>query len=512
MIDALIFLHSRAHELPYALTTLMGWTTQVIAIDTGTDDEAAAVANRYGARVVRLEGQDRRDLSLLDVPWMSEWFFHISPEEFVTPALRDELRAAAARGDAPAYAVRRKAYDGGRLHDDPEGRADLRLFRRGAAASSRVVLAEPLLYRVRPPTVPQPRSRPGILREAAPGTFAERFGHLVPRGQRVIVTGGSGFIGSNLVEFYHQAGAHVVNLDHGPPLDARFRHLWRGIDLLDREGLAAKVRDYQPELFLHVAARTDLREKYDPAGFAANITGIENVLSALEGLTSLRRIVVTSTQLVCPLGYQPKHDEDYCPHTTYGQSKVATERLTRLWEKAPCPWTLVRPTSIWGPGFEEPYRRFFLSLARRRYVHQGDSNPLRSFGFVGNIVYEYAAVARAPESAVAGKTFYFADFEPVRVRDWAELITREMGLPSPRRVPLRLLRAAAKVGDLASRAGWKSPPLTSFRLRNMLSNSVNDTSPLKAVIGELPYGLEEGVRMTVKWLKEVGLINVPGRD
>jgi nucleoside-diphosphate-sugar epimerase len=349
------------------------------------------------------------------------------------------------------------------------------------------------------------------MREAPPGTFSEKFGHLVPRGQRVVITGGSGFIGNNLVEFYHQAGAEVVNLDHGPPRRERHRHLWRAVDLLDRDRLARQVRELQPQVFLHVAARTDLDEKCDPAGFAANITGVDNLLAALEGLTSLRRLVVTSTQLVCPLGYQPKHDQDYCPHTTYGQSKVATERLTRRWDKAPCPWTLVRPTSIWGPGFEEPYRRFFLSLARRRYVHQGDANPLRSFGFVGNVVFEYAALARAPEAAVAGKTFYFADFEPVRVREWAELISREMGLAPPRQVPLGILRAAAKVGDFASTVGWKSPPLTSFRLKNMLSNSVSETAPLRAVIGELPYSLEEGVRMTVKWLRDVGLIDVPGR-
>jgi nucleoside-diphosphate-sugar epimerase len=171
----------------------------------------------------------------------------------------------------------------------------------------------------------------------------------------------------------------------------------------------------------------------------------------------------------------------------------------------------VRPTSIWGPGFEEPYRGFFLALARGRYVHPGGADPRRSFGFAGNVVYEYVKLSQAPQESVAGRTFYLTDYEPVRVRQWAEVITREMGIKSPRQIPLGALRVAARAGDVAAKLGWKSPPLTSFRLRNMLTDSVSDTTNLQAVVGPLPYTLEEGVRMTVKWLRDVGLIDVPGR-
>jgi nucleoside-diphosphate-sugar epimerase len=520
MIDALIVARDQARDLPFCLTTLLGWTNRIFVIDAGSSDATGEVARRYGAHVVRRDyanANEHRQWALENLPWQSPWVLLVEPEEVVTPALRDALKQIAAGTSNRRYEVRRGHHARHLVHTltESDGRRKTRFFPRSCGfppGDPDDALREPILFCLGREIGAPPRPRPpGAIREAPPGTFAERFGSLARPGQRVVVTGGSGFIGSTLVEFYHQAGAQVVNLDYGPPRSDRYSDLWRELNLLDRDRLAQQVGDLEPELFFHLAARTDLDEKQDPAGYAANITGVDNLLAAVEGLSSLQRLIVTSTQLVAPLGYRPIHDQDYRPDTVYGQSKVATEVLTRLWDKAPCPWTLVRPTSIWGPGFEEPYRRFFLALARGRYVHPGRADPRRSFGFAGNVVYEYVKLSQAPEESVAGKTFYLTDYEPVRVRQWAEVITREMGITPPRQIPLAALRLAARAGDVAAKFGWKSPPLTSFRLRNMLTNSVSDTANLQEVVGPLPYTLEEGVRMTVKWLRDVGLIDVPGR-
>jgi nucleoside-diphosphate-sugar epimerase len=334
----------------------------------------------------------------------------------------------------------------------------------------------------------------------------ERFAHLAQAGQRVLVTGGSGFIGSNVVAFYDGAGAEVLNLDRVAPPEERYARLWRDVDLTDEGRLTRLVREFRPDLVLHLAARTDLDERSDIGGYSANVAGVRNLLRAMEGVGSLQRAIITSTQLVCRLGYLPKNDHDYNPHTSYGQSKVATERLTRAWQDAPCPWTLVRPTSIWGPGFGQPYKPFFLAVAKRRYLHPRGANPLRSFGFVGNGVYQLASLVRAPVEQVAGKTFYMADYQAVRIRDWANLIREEMGVSKLREVPLGALRAAARVGDVATKLGVRRFPLTSFRLQNMLSDNVVDMSDVERIVGALPYSLEEGVRITVNWLREIGAV------
>jgi len=359
-------------------------------------------------------------------------------------------------------------------------------------ASDAVVVVDRAPLRARPVPADLP-SRPW-----------ERFGSMVRPGQRVIVTGGSGFIGTNLIEFYDRAGAEVINIDFQAPRNPAHQRFWRNVNICNLDAYNRVVREFEPELFLHLAARTDLDEKRDIKGYSANFVGVENTLRILEETRSLRRIIITSSQLVCRPGYVPRDYEDYAPHTLYGQSKVQTELITRAWKNAPCPWTLIRPTSIWGPWFHIPYKTFFLAVAERKYMHQRGVNPIRSFGFVYNGVFEYAAMTLAPERAVDRQTFYLSNSEPIHIREWADMIQREMGVKPLREIPLSYLVAAAKIGDLCQSMGWKDPPLTSFRLKNLTGDNTCDMTPVTRIIGEMPYSVEEGVRTTVDWMRREG--------
>lgn len=374
------------------------------------------------------------------------------------------------------------------------------------------VTSEPFVYGSAAGRVPESgavSAAPGRVWRAErgmPSPPEARFGALVKPGQRVIVTGGSGFIGTNLVDFYRRAGAEVINIDCQPPRDPAHQSFWRNVNICQAEPYNRIVRDFEPELFFHLAARTDLDETRDVGAYAANSVGVENTLRALEGSRSLRKIIITSSQLVCRPGYTPKNEEDYAPHTIYGQSKILTERITRAWKNAPCPWTLIRPTSIWGPWFHIPYKTFFLAVAERKYMHQRGVNPIRSFGFVSNGVYEYARMVLAEGASVDRRTFYLADAEPVRVREWADMVQREMGVAPLREMPLGVLTVAAKVGDVLQFAGWKDPPLTSFRLRNLTGDNTCDMAPVSEIIGSMPYTVEEGVKVTVDWMRQEGSI------
>ena len=320
-------------------------------------------------------------------------------------------------------------------------------------------------------------------------------------GLRVLISGGSGFIGTNAVEYFTARGATVRSLDYRPPQNPAHGSLWEACDLLDHGRLSRMVQGFNPDYLIHLAARTDLRETRHLSGYAANFLGTEHLIDVCCGCGRLRRVLFASSRMVCQIGYVPRDERDYGPPNLYGESKVRMEEVIRS-AQAPFEWIIVRPTSIWGPWFDVPYKLFFTAIENRTYVHPVGRDPEKSFGFVGNTVYQYDALLRAPREEIQGATLYQCDYPPLRLREWAELIRLAMHLPPIRSAPLSLLRMAARAGDLAVSLGWSRVPLTTFRLNNLLTPMVYDTRRLAAMCGRLPFNLLEGVAMTVEWMRQ----------
>lgn len=319
---------------------------------------------------------------------------------------------------------------------------------------------------------------------------------------KAIITGGSGFIGTNLVERFLQKGWDLLNIDVTEPKIPNHTKHWRKVGLLDRKTLIDTFVGYQPDVVLHLAARTDLDETRHVEGYAANIDGVSNVIEAVRRAGSVERSLFFSTRLVCEIGYMPKSDTDYRPTTLYGESKVRGEELVREATGTFGPWVIVRPTSIWGPWFGVPYNNFFKSVARGVYMHPGRHNPRKSYGYVGNTVYEIERITEAPVEKVDGKTLYLCDYPPLRLRDWAVQVQKALGARPIRTAPMPLLKLAAASGDAAKALGWRHPPLTRFRLDNLLTDMAHDTGELESIVGPLPFSTEEGVVHTVDWLKD----------
>jgi len=155
------------------------------------------------------------------------------------------------------------------------------------------------------------------------------FSSDLPAAARILITGGSGFIGTNLVAAYRSAGLTVRNADMAQPRNAGDSDIWSCVDITRTEEVRALFLDFRPTHIFHLAARTDL-DGSALSDYAANTTGVANLLTVLdEGTDPVDRVVIASSRLVCRIGYQPESDEDYCATTAYGASKVETERLVR---------------------------------------------------------------------------------------------------------------------------------------------------------------------------------------
>ncbi|HEV2813924.1 MAG TPA: NAD(P)-dependent oxidoreductase [Solirubrobacteraceae bacterium] len=318
---------------------------------------------------------------------------------------------------------------------------------------------------------------------------------------RVLVTGGSGFVGINLVQHFLDQGVEVVNADVRPSRNPAHASVWRETDLLDGAAVRAVVDELDPTHIVHLGARTDLRGT-TLADYAVNYDGTRTVVDAARGRSSLERVVFASTRLVCRIGYIPRSDDDYAATTPYGESKIEAEKLVRA-SGLDVPWVIVRPTSIWGPWFEIPYRTFFDTIRKGRYVHPRGRQIRKSFGYVGNSVHQLDGLLRCDADLVHGKTFYLADDPPIEVLDMAQRIRRAFGAPPVRSVPVPVLRVLAKAGDAARAAGWAEPPLTSFRLDNLLTEMVFDV-PLQEITGPPPHRLDDAIAETVRWIETHG--------
>jgi nucleoside-diphosphate-sugar epimerase len=316
----------------------------------------------------------------------------------------------------------------------------------------------------------------------------------------IIITGGSGFIGTHFISSYRSSYDKMVNIDCNKPILKDQEDLWRDINLLDKEKLEHFLLEFQPTHILHLAERTDLNEKKNIKGYAANIDGVRHLLGAAQKIDSLERIIVASSMLVCKVGHIPQTEHEYSPGNLYAQSKVETELITRR-EDLQCIWTIVRPTTIWGPYHAGLKNGFFKILQKKLYFHPGRKTCLKSYGYVKNTVYQMQQIFHSPKEKVHKKTVYLAD-DPIQLNEWVDAFAMRLIGRKAQSLPYVLMKSLAVCGDMIEAVCGKKMPMNSFRLKNMTTNNVVNTKFIENVCASLPYSQLEGVEEMCLWLEE----------
>lgn len=312
---------------------------------------------------------------------------------------------------------------------------------------------------------------------------------------RLLVTGGSGFIGTNLMANFIAKGVELINLDWNPPLNPEHAPFWKLCDIMDEKRMGELFHEFRPTHVVHLAARADTDDT-DILAYQQNDIGTERVLRAVKSTPSIERLIITSTQFVCEAGYQPKHDLDFKPFTIYGETKRRNEIATREAGLA-CAWTIIRPTTIWGP-YSLRYRDIMFKVMKKGlYFHPSNKKVIRSYGYVGNVVWQIERMLTLPKEQMNGKVFYVGD-QPVDLRIWVEAISRRLTGKSVRYIPSWLVRSIAFGGDIL--AAVHIPfPITTGRYRSMTSDYITPMDRTIAALGEAPFRLEQAVDETIKW-------------
>ncbi|SRR6266436_462457 len=315
-----------------------------------------------------------------------------------------------------------------------------------------------------------------------------------------LVTGGAGFIGTNLINALVARGVSVTALDRP---SARFSHLPPTcsvikVDLLDAAGLSNLSSDF--DYVFHLAARGDLDGK-TVDDYRTNFVGTENLLKRVAS-ARVKRFIYYSTLLATGIWNETRFiNEEEQPRTTtlYGQSKILGEQTTqRLCETAAVPWTVIRPVSVYGPYGHVPYRDFFLTIKRRQYFHIGAASNLVSLVHVDNLCELTLLLAAQP--CAANQVFFGGEMYPYTMRQFADAAARHFGVQL-RTLPLAVAWTAAYALGAFKQLGM-NVPLYPYRLQTIRTNYCADIRKSLACGYQPALGLEDGIKKTLDWYQQ----------
>ena len=259
--------------------------------------------------------------------------------------------------------------------------------------------------------------------------------------RRILVTGGAGFVGSNLVKRLLRESARVTVLDD--LFTGRLENLpAQGFEFVKgsvtEPALVEKLVTAN-DLVFHLAARNIVVSTKNPReDFETNIGGTLNVLLAARAAGGKRVVYTSSTSVYGNPRHLPINEDDHLSLLTpYAVSKLAGENYCMaFYESYGLPSTAVRYSNIYGPGQDpaNPYcgvvAKFIESLfAGEPPVIHGDGNQTRDFTFIDDAV-EATLLALTSERAL-GEVFNVGTGVETSVNQLAETLGRVTGVELP---------------------------------------------------------------------------------
>lgn len=319
---------------------------------------------------------------------------------------------------------------------------------------------------------------------------------------KVLVTGGTGFLGKHLVERLTLEGDEVWVLGRSEQSVAELRGLgarFVGGDMRQWPAMRRAVKGM--DVVYHCAGKVEASGRWLDF-LEVNVLGTERLLQAsLEH--GVRRFVHVSS-----IGVYPERPEgtvisesdgtdDNTGRGGYTRSKIMADQMAFWYARAQsAPVTVIRPATIYGPGGKNNLVRAGVKLGKFNIVF-GDGSNVLPLVYVDNVVDALVLAARRDEAV--GRAYNIVDEDRVTQREYIERMGPALGreqttfyLPLP---IVRLLAEAADLAKAALRGGKRSPQGMFSRITRSLQTMNYDTTRAKSELGWKPrIGFDEAVR------------------
>ena len=218
-------------------------------------------------------------------------------------------------------------------------------------------------------------------------------------------------------------------------------------DLLDHQSVAGEVLLVKPDIIVHLAARTEVEQSfYEQITFSEiNYVGTVNLIETAAKVKNLRNFVFASTMEV--YGWQPISDEIEehgtpkqsiafdentvpNPNAPYAVAKYGCEKYLEYAHRCyDFPFTALRQTNCYGRKDNE----FFVTeqiinqmLTNPDKCNLGYAEPYRNFIFVDDMLDAWETVINNPDKCNDGSIFTIGPDNPIKIRDYAELIAKKL--------------------------------------------------------------------------------------
>lgn len=309
----------------------------------------------------------------------------------------------------------------------------------------------------------------------------------------ILITGGTGFLGSRLAKALVKKGHNVTILARLK--DTRLERIGAKFVLgsvLDTDAVSSAVRG--KNIVYHLAANLD---ESDPDMYGTNVFGTKNVVDACRKY-KVKRMIFSSS--IGVLGYtnSPATEKmPYNPSTFYEKSKADAEKIV---QKGNIPYTIMRMTILLGPNrfWEQIFR-----AAEKNYPMIGSGNNFWHIVYVDDAV---DALILATNKKAENRIYNIANSDPHTYKETYFSICDALEIPRPKtRVPLWLANLAALMHETKCRLRGKRPNVTRMRasIARLVRNRIVNIDKAKKELGYEPkYGLEKGIATTVKTLMQ----------